>query len=175
VNYVELYTVTGNNLDSQACIRNENILGSGFNLPEWTMDGVRQGFNVFKAATADPRFNTSIVLIENYGIQAVKAVDVTSTSLAPEERSRPILASPVMWYSGNDTQAKQEATQYAARIRDGFHTGSSATRHTYVNYAIGSESIQQVYGYESWRLNKLKALKKAWDPNNKFKWYNPLA
>lgn len=138
------------------------------------MDGVRQGFNVFKALTADPRFNTSIVLLENYGVQAVQAVDPASTSLASEERSRPILASPAIWFSGDDTQAKQEAKEYAARIRDGMYIGSSVKRHAYVNYAIGSESLEEVYGYESWRLSKLKSLKKAWDPKNKFGWYNPI-
>ncbi|KAI1087260.1 hypothetical protein F5B19DRAFT_476179 [Rostrohypoxylon terebratum] len=42
----------------------------------------------------------------------------------------------------------------------------------YVNYAHGDESPEQVFG--SRKLPKLTALKKIWDPNNVFRFSNPL-
>lgn len=44
----------------------------------------------------------------------------------------------------------------------------------YVNYAYGDETLEQMYGYEPWRLKKLRALKKKYDPENKFRFYNPV-
>jgi hypothetical protein len=46
--------------------------------------------------------------------------------------------------------------------------------HAYVNYANGFESLPDIYGHEPWRLRRLRALKAAYDPNNKFKYYNPI-
>lgn len=44
----------------------------------------------------------------------------------------------------------------------------------YVNYAMGFEPIEQWYGYEPWRLNKLRTLKKRYDPHGRFNYYNPI-
>lgn len=44
---------------------------------------------------------------------------------------------------------------------------------TYVNYAVGNEPLESIYGYDG-QLNKLKALKSKYDPLNKFRWYNPI-
>lgn len=46
--------------------------------------------------------------------------------------------------------------------------------HSYVNYAHGDESLQEMYGFESWRLEKLRALKTLWDPEGKFGFYAPI-
>ena len=45
---------------------------------------------------------------------------------------------------------------------------------TYVNYAHGDEPLEAIYGWEPWRLEKLKSLKKQYDPDFKFKFYNPI-
>ncbi len=44
----------------------------------------------------------------------------------------------------------------------------------YVNYAYGDETLEQLYGYEPWRLQKLRALKKQYDPKNRYQFYNPI-
>ncbi|KAG9186256.1 hypothetical protein G6011_02812 [Alternaria panax] len=176
VNYVELYTVTGNNLQSQACTRNKNIAGAGVSLPAWDLEGVRKAFTVFGNVTADPRFNTSITLLENYGMQGVRAIDTASTALASEEREYPILASPVLWWAGNDAQATKDAYIYTRAIRDALYTGldkSNKKRHCYVNYANGEETKAEMYGYDD-RLTKLAKLKSKWDPKNRFGFYNPI-
>jgi hypothetical protein len=168
--------VTGNNLKSQPCTRNENIAGAGVSLPAWDLEGVRKAFTIFSNITADPRFNTSITLMENYGMQGVRAIETASTAMPPEERDYPILASPVLWWAGDDAQATRDAYVYTRAMRDALYTGldkSNKKRHCYVNYANGEESKPEMYGYDA-RLTKLAKLKSEWDPKNRFGFYNPI-
>jgi hypothetical protein len=46
-------------------------------------------------------------------------------------------------------------------------------RATYVNYAVGNEPLESIYGYDG-QLSRLRALKAKYDPRNKFRWYNPI-
>lgn len=53
--------------------------------------------------------------------------------------------------------------------------GQPGRRETaYVNYAFGDEPMEQIYGYEAWRLEKLRTAKAKYDPSNKFGYYNPI-
>ncbi|KAF2463779.1 FAD-binding domain-containing protein [Lindgomyces ingoldianus] len=177
VNYVQLYTVTGNNLENPVCRKDNNIFGSGISLPSWDTAGLRKAFNVFAQASADPRFSTSAILTESYGMNGVRAVDAKTTALAPEERANPILTTPIFWWEGANPQDATDAEAYAAKIKDAMYSGVTAAggkRHTYVNYAMGEESRAEMYGYEQWRMDKLKSLKSIWDPKNKFRFYNPI-
>jgi hypothetical protein len=177
VKYVDLYTVNGNDVNSPVCRKNNNILGAGASLPVWDIPGLRKAYEIFANATADPRFSTSATLLENYGINVVRNIDAGSTALPAEERTYPILASAIMWYEGDDAKTHEDARVYATGIRNALYHGVDARkqkRHTYVNYAFGDESLQEVYGYEQWRLDKLKTLKKAYDPKNAFGYYVPI-
>jgi hypothetical protein len=44
----------------------------------------------------------------------------------------------------------------------------------YVNYAAGDETLEMLYGYEPWRLEKLRKLKSEYDPNNCFRFYGTI-
>lgn len=47
----------------------------------------------------------------------------------------------------------------------------------YSNYGHGTninDPVEAMYGYDEWRLNKLRALKKQYDPENWFRWYQPF-
>lgn len=178
VNYIDLYTVTGNNKDNAVCRKNNNILGAGAALPQWDMQGLRKAYNTFSNYTLDRRFNASAVLLENYGLNAVSKIDPKSTALAAEERTRPILVSAIMWYEGNDAKTHEDARKNAKAMKDAFYRGVDAAkeqRHAYINYAYGDEPLPELYGHEQWRLDKLKSLKKAYDPKNAFGFYLPLA
>ena len=175
--YVDIYTVSGNGRNSPVCRKNNNIVGAGATLPKWHLPGLRHAFSIFANATSDSRFTTSAALLENYGNNVVSKIDPASTALAPEERTHPILTSAVLWYEGDDEKTHQDAVRYVTRIRDALNEGvdrEKGKRHTYVNYAFGDETVRETYGYEEWRVEKLKKLKKLWDPRNEFGYYVPL-
>ncbi|KAI4621001.1 FAD-linked oxidoreductase alt4 [Alternaria metachromatica] len=48
----------------------------------------------------------------------------------------------------------------------------------YVSYGNGTATLKDppeaLYGYEPWRLEKLRLLKQRYDPDNAFRWYQPL-
>jgi hypothetical protein len=47
---------------------------------------------------------------------------------------------------------------------------------TYVNYVQGHEweTLESIYGYEPWRLDRLRSLKAVYDPENRFRFYAPI-
>ena len=47
-------------------------------------------------------------------------------------------------------------------------------RHTYLNYAFGDESLEELYGFEPWRLKKLRNVKQEYDPHGRFNFYGPI-
>jgi FAD/FMN-containing dehydrogenase len=64
--------------------------------------------------------------------------------------------------------------EYGRKIRDIIFEGSGLKRlPIYVNYAYGDETMEQMYG-EAWRVEKLRALKKKYDPHGRFNFYNPI-
>ena len=64
---------------------------------------------------------------------------------------------------------------WAQKTRDLWNAGQpKRLPTTYVNYAFGDESLESMYGYEPWRLERLRALKAQYDPNNRFAYYNSI-
>jgi hypothetical protein len=43
-----------------------------------------------------------------------------------------------------------------------------------VNYATGDETLKEIYSYDEWRLEKLRALKTKWDPEGRLNHYHPI-
>ena len=46
--------------------------------------------------------------------------------------------------------------------------------HSYVNYARGDEGVKSWYGYDTERLQKLRDLKRKYDPAGKFNFFAPI-
>jgi hypothetical protein len=68
-----------------------------------------------------------------------------------------------------------EAKQWVNEVRDLWNAGQPGRKpSTYVNYASGGEPLESMYGYEPWRLQRLRALKAKYDPHNRFRFYNPI-
>ena len=67
------------------------------------------------------------------------------------------------------------ATAFGENLREALHNASgSAEMHAYVNYAHGDETLQELYGYEAWRLARLETLKTKYDPEGHFDFYSPI-
>lgn len=58
------------------------------------------------------------------------------------------------------------------------HVSGYGQLRQYVNYGNTTTTVQDppeaLYGYEPWRLEKLRMLKRKYDPDNVFRWYQPL-
>jgi FAD/FMN-containing dehydrogenase len=77
-------------------------------------------------------------------------------------------------YSEQTPENLEVSKKYGSIIQKALFKGTGlAKRHIYVNYANGNESVAEIYG-EPWRVQKLKRLKKQYDPNGRFNLYNPL-
>lgn len=75
----------------------------------------------------------------------------------------------------DDGKLANVTKSWAAEVRGLWNAGQPhRLPSTYVNYAAGDESIESMYGYEPWRLDRLNKLKAKYDPQNKFRYYNPI-
>lgn len=71
--------------------------------------------------------------------------------------------------------SKELARTYAKEVKNMWDAGDPELKPlTYVNYAFGDESVESIYGYDSWRLERLRGLKQKYDPTNVFRYYNPI-
>ncbi|KAL8920784.1 MAG: hypothetical protein Q9172_004355 [Xanthocarpia lactea] len=75
----------------------------------------------------------------------------------------------------NDKSIEREAWKWAREVRDQWNAGQPGRPvNTYVNYANGYEPLETIYGHEPWRLERLRGLKRMYDPENRFRFYNPI-
>lgn len=136
---------------------------------------LRRAFTIF--STLPTSLRGSVIFLENYDNTAVAAVDADST--AYPDRGGRVLIAPLLNYSPGNSSLDAEAFEVGTKLRDAFVEGSGegdgeSRLVTYVNYARGDESLQAVYGYEEWRLERLRALKRVWDPQGRFGFYAPI-
>ncbi|KAK0724875.1 hypothetical protein B0H67DRAFT_657667 [Lasiosphaeris hirsuta] len=174
IKYKDLYVTGGIDLNSPICRKNENIIGYPDSFDRWDVDAMRAGFDILSELTADEKFATSVWLLESYGQEGVEAVPAAENAVAPEERSLHILAAPALWWAGDDEQDRERAELYGKRMQDAVRSGISVLPHSYVNYAIGREELPEVYGRDAARLAKLRRIKEAYDPRNRFGFYAPI-
>jgi hypothetical protein len=126
----------------------------------------------------EPELRNSAMVLEAYSLHAVQRVPAASTAF-PDRENGVLMASIMVWDSKglNATRAAEvegRATGYGKEIREAVVRGSRGELHAYVNYAHGDENLEALYGYEAWRLDRLRALKGQWDPENRFGWYAPI-
>lgn len=134
---------------------------------------MRRGFDLFSELTADETFSTSVWLLESYGWKGVQEIPDSANAVAPGERLNQILTSPILWWPGDDKLDRQKATAYGEKMRRAVRD-EGYVPHAYINYAVGNEELQEVYGRKPSRITKLRKLKEIWDPHNRFGFYNPI-
>lgn len=121
-----------------------------------------------------PQLAGSFFLLENYSTQAVQAIDEDSTAFP--HRSDKILVTSYIQYQP-DADVELVAHEYGLRLRKHLLDKSDdPTRlRAYVNYAHGTESLEEVYGWDESRLARLRKLKAKWDPKNRMRYYMPIS
>ncbi|KAL8849051.1 MAG: hypothetical protein Q9221_005950 [Calogaya cf. arnoldii] len=175
VPWANFANVAGIGLESPPC--QSRAGGSTFpvGLQKYNITANRQVYDLYSdLITKYPQFKSSFIQFESYPMQGVQKIDGASTAYA--HRDDNLLVAFQAKYPANDPSFTSLAPIYGHQFQTLFHAGDSPGRplNTYANYAYGDETTEQLYGYEEWRLRKLRALKKEWDPYGRFDYYHHI-
>ncbi|KAM7192092.1 hypothetical protein V8F33_008517 [Rhypophila sp. PSN 637] len=171
--YPGLAKVAGYTTDGFLCQYKGKLAVWPADVRTYEIPAIRKWYDLFDTmVNTEPALAGSFGLLEGYSTQAVERVPEESTAYAL--RKERLLLAPIVHYTptGNAT-LDSVATAWGAAMREAAQ--GTQTKRAYVNYAQGNETIQEVYGYEPWRINRLKALKKKYDPKGQFSFFNPIA
>ncbi|KAL2285551.1 hypothetical protein FJTKL_08192 [Diaporthe vaccinii] len=174
--YTELPTWTAMSLDDIVC-QDAGTAGLRFpvDLQEYNVTALQNAYDLFATATQEtPALNGSIFLFEGYSLQGVQSVPHESTAVS--YRGDRLLVAPVLVFEPDGGALDAKAISVGQEIRDAIREGTGQDEfHAYVNYAFGTETNQEMYGYEQWRQDRLLALKDKYDPKRRFSFYAPIA
>ncbi|KAG5759821.1 hypothetical protein H9Q72_012060 [Fusarium xylarioides] len=170
----ELAAITLMSDDSVGCAKGFTGLRYPIGLKTYDLFAVRKVFNeIADISKRVPEFAGSFFLLEGYSTHGVKAIDAKNSAFP--HRDDEILVTPYILYKPNTT-LDGLAQEHGEKLRKHLLEASGDPEHlrAYVNYAHGIESLEEMYGHEPWRIQKLKALKKKWDPENRMRFYAPI-
>ncbi|KAI1258705.1 hypothetical protein F5Y18DRAFT_412515 [Xylariaceae sp. FL1019] len=173
-NYIGLSPLTWNNCsDASPSDPDNNVLRFPIDLKSFNITAMREAYELFNNVTiTHPELNGSTILFEGYSVKGVKEIPEAST--AYPDRFNNLLVAPVITFASG-LPLTEEAQQTGHSLRRILLEGSGSTElHAYVNYAVGEESFMAWYGYEDWRIKKLKNLKSTYDPAHQFSFYAPI-
>ncbi|KAI3327600.1 FAD-binding domain-containing protein [Xylariaceae sp. AK1471] len=174
VSYPELAAVQGTVEDSPGCDSAPFVIGSNM-LINYNVTVERQIYDLFNKYVARyPGIGNAVSIIhEGYATKAVHEIPSDSTAYPHREDNHLVVFLGALLNGTQETPMRQ----WAKETHDLWTAGKPSRRSDiYVNYASGSsyESLESIYGYESWRLPKLRALKAKYDPHNRFGYYAPI-
>ncbi|KAJ4371725.1 hypothetical protein N0V86_008278 [Didymella sp. IMI 355093] len=158
------------NKEGPACAKGFTRKMIPIGVQEYDIAGMRKAFDIF--ASLPPAFRDSVMFSEGYPTNRVKEIDPNST--AYPDRAEEFLIAPLLSYWPN-ASLDAVADDFNGRIRDALLAGNRSKLVAYVNYARGDESMEELYGYEPWRLEKLRRLKKEYDPLGRFNFFAPIS
>jgi hypothetical protein len=175
--YLDLAKWTGISLSDTPC----QITGNAnprfpIYLKSYNTTAQRQVYDLFTQATtnASTPFSNALFMFEGYSTQGVKAISDGATAYA--YRSDNLLVAPLLTYKPNGKALDDQAFKLGNQIRQVLYEGSGQTSlNTYVNYAYGDETPKAWYGADQWRQDRLRSLKKNYDPKGRFSFYAPIA
>ncbi|KAI1432414.1 FAD-binding domain-containing protein [Xylaria sp. CBS 124048] len=174
VPYIDIPDIQGTSEDGPACQDAPYVVSSNMLLRYnvTTQQAMYDQFNQYAAKYPQLGAGTRISF-EGYANKAVQAIDSASTAYPHRDQNH------IVYFLGAvpDSTLFQAAQAWAKATWTLWNEGKESRRpDTYVNYAAGQpyESIQSVYGYESWRLQRLMGLKAKYDPHNRFRWFVPV-
>ncbi|KAL8688133.1 MAG: hypothetical protein Q9218_005877 [Villophora microphyllina] len=174
--YVELADAVGTGLTSPICVEGDSSSRSSFPVGVLTFNvtAICQIYNLFsELVTRYPDFNQSVVQFESESMTAVRQLKDEDTAYA--HRADNALFALLTQYKAspaNDAVAPQYGQRFRAIALAG--DGPGRQLNAYVNYAYGDETVEQIYGYDQAKLQKLRALKQQYDPLGKFNFFHPI-
>ncbi|KAI0388497.1 FAD-binding domain-containing protein [Xylariaceae sp. FL0594] len=174
VPYPEIAGIKGTDVDSALCAPGRTHVKTTVNLLELNVTTHRQLYDLFNAKIHEkPQLSEAVLTVELYSTEGVKKASGQKNS-AFSQRDENILT-----FFDVPNSEKYNLTSYArdwaAQTHALWNAGQPQRRPTtYVNYAAGGEKLEEMYGYDG-QVPRLRALKKKYDPQNRFRFYNPIA
>jgi hypothetical protein len=167
---VDMNRFTQADRDGAACAKGFSRALLPVSADIYSLPALRKVLNILTDMPLD--FRNSVVFLEAYATNRVG--DIPSNNTAYPDRDGQLLLAPLLNYEKN---ASMDATAWeiSSKIRDALLDGTGKKLEAYVNYARGDESVEEVYGFEPWRLEKLRRLKREYDPYGKFNFFAPIA
>jgi hypothetical protein len=177
VPYPTIADVQGTGEQSILCQHDNIHISSTSGLEVYNLTTTQQIMDGFtKRMRENPTLaNRGIITHEGYATKGVD--DIPSDSSAYPFRADHhlnLFLAPIM-EEERGTEMEEAAWTWAREVVDQWNGGQPHRQpNAYVNYANGFEGVEQWYGHEAWRLERLRGLKAAYDPYNKFRFYNPI-
>ncbi|CAJ2512976.1 Uu.00g010950.m01.CDS01 [Anthostomella pinea] len=171
----DLAVATFQDQDGPGCAKGLTSLRYPIGLKSYDTAAVRKVYDEIDETFRNvPEIAGSFFLLEGYSTLAVQAVDPASTAFPHREDK--ILVTSYVQYQPNST-IDPVAQEFGEKLRQYLLEASDDPAHlrAYVNYANGDEPLQAVYGWEDWRLERLRDLKARYDPKNEMRYYVPIA
>ncbi|KAK4183013.1 hypothetical protein QBC35DRAFT_526362 [Podospora australis] len=171
VSYPDLIKWMGNGIGSFICQKGNNAFTRAAYVREYEIPALRKWYDRYsEMLKKEPGLGNSVALVEGYSTQGVEGVPEDSTAF-PHRGQRVLLAPVFFWEKGNAT-LDERAAYWGKELWE--VSSGSTERRVYVNYAFGDEPLESIYGYEPWRLEKLRKLKKQYDPKGQFSYMVPF-
>ncbi|CAO2658349.1 Nn.00g060720.m01.CDS01 [Neocucurbitaria sp. VM-36] len=155
--------------DGASCAKGSSRALVPVSLKTYSLPALRKVLDIF--TTMPPEFRASVMMLEGYATNRVS--DIPSNDSAFPDRDGKLLLSPLLTYPKN-ASLHITAWEIGDRMRSALLEGTDEKLEAYVNYARGDESTEEMYGYEPWRMDKLRRLKKEYDPHGRFNFYAPI-
>ena len=163
-------------MDGPYCVHGTSSLRFPVSTVNYTLSAMEDAMGAL--SQLEPDLSGSGMIFEAYSLHAVQKVPAASTAF-PDRENGLLIAAVMLWNPSGlspaeATSVEERATHHGRKMRDAVVQGNEGRLHAYVNYANGDESLEAMYGYEGWRLDRLRELKGEYDPLGKFSWYAPF-
>ncbi|KAI1407923.1 hypothetical protein F5Y13DRAFT_183040 [Hypoxylon sp. FL1857] len=173
VPYTEVSDAVASGLTSELCAPNRTHIIGTAGLQVYNITTQRLIYDSFNKRVAQhPELANTRVVHEGYSVEAVRN-GKSDNSAFPLRNDYLLMYFDATPEPGSGLE--DFATKWAHEAVDMWNAGQpERLPTTYVNYAAGYESLESMYGYEPWRLERLLSLKARYDPYNRFAYYNPI-
>ncbi|KAK8080847.1 hypothetical protein PG997_008665 [Apiospora hydei] len=173
VPYPQIASRQGTGVNETLCAPSRKHIFSTAGLIEYNITIEREIYHTFaQMVERYPDLKTTHIVHEGYSTEAVQKVPSDSTAYPLRNDTLLMFFDAVIPDNGRITRVTKK---WAAEVRGLWNAGQPQRKpSTYVNYAAGDESLESMYGYEPWRLSRLRSLKAKFDPHNRFRYYNPI-
>ncbi|KAL2833994.1 FAD-binding domain-containing protein [Aspergillus pseudoustus] len=168
VQFPQVPDVQGTGVHNTTCGKGLSRITGPAGLQVYNTTTQRQPYGLFNYNINEyPALNASGVVIEGYSVAGVRRVE-SDSSTYPFRDDYLLCKQSTITYKPNP-RPDPIAIQWAEDNQRLWNKGQPTRKpHAYVNYASGTESLEETYGHEPWRLRWLRKLKAQDDPEGRF-------